>query len=165
VRALKALGGRLGMRLNGYRAVKACLGNGQWVEVVAAYFVKAAPKGRRRARQQGAYLGLEVLGFLRRWSSRLVSEVAQAAFLCPSLAVAHTVLGRWGLALDVKTLRGVCRALADRARSFRGEISLTGVWNAYGSCCPIVDELDTRLVAPMEMLPKLGQAFALVNRT
>ena len=121
--------------------------------------------GYGEKQQQGAYLGLEVLGFLGRWSSRLVSEVAQAAFLCPSLAVAHTVLGRWGLALDVKTLRGVCRALADRARSFRGEISLTGVWNAYGSCCPIVDELDTRLVAPMEMLPKLGQAFALVNRT
>ena len=126
VRVLKALGGRLGMRVNGYRSVKVCLGNGQWVKVVAAYFVKAAPKGRRRARRKGAYLGLEVLGFLRRWSSRLVSEVAQAALLCPSLEVAHTELERRGLSVDVKTIRAVCRALAERGREFRGRISLTG---------------------------------------
>ncbi|MGC1954135.1 MAG: hypothetical protein WA970_16500, partial [Gammaproteobacteria bacterium] len=83
IQALKDLGARLGMRLKGYRAVKVHLGSGQSVEVVAPYFVKAAPKGRRRARRQGSYLGLEVLGFLRRCSSRLVTEVAQAALLCP----------------------------------------------------------------------------------
>ena len=132
VRVLKALGGRLGMRLNGYRSVKVRLGNGQWVEVVTAYFVKAAPKRRRRARRKGAYLGLEVLGFLRRWSSRLVSEVAQAALLCPSLEVAHTVLERRGLKLNVKTIRGMCRALAEQGRSFRGEISLTGTEELAG---------------------------------
>ncbi len=132
VRALKALGGRLGMRLNGYRSVKVCLGSGQWVEVVVAYFVKAAPKRRRRARRKGAYLGLEVLGFLRRWSSRLVSEVAQAALLCPSLEVAHAVLERRGLKLNVKTIRGMCRALAEQGRSFRGEISLTGTEELAG---------------------------------
>ena len=84
------------------------------------------------ARRKGAYLGLEVLGFLRRWSSRLVSEVAQAALLCPSLEVAHTVLKRRGLALNVKSIRGVCRALAERGRSFRGEISLTGTEELTG---------------------------------
>jgi transcriptional regulator with XRE-family HTH domain len=63
--------------------------------------------GYGEKQQQGAYLGLEVLGFLGRWSSRLVSEVAQAALLCPSLEVAHTVRERRGLALDVKTLRDV----------------------------------------------------------
>lgn len=72
IQALKDLGARMGMRLKGYRSVKVHLGSGQSVEVVAPYFVKAAPKGRRRARRQGAYLGLEVVGFLRRCSSRLV---------------------------------------------------------------------------------------------
>ena len=56
--------------------------------------------GYGEKQQQGAYLGLEVLGFLGRWSSRLVSEVAQAT---------GKRLGTQdrGLALDVKTLRDV----------------------------------------------------------
>jgi hypothetical protein len=123
---LKRLGGRLGMRLKGDRSVKLQLGTGQSVEVLAPYFVKAQAKGRRSARRRGSYLGLEVLGFLGRWSSQLASEVAQAALLCPSFAVAHTVLKRRGLALDVKTIRGVCRMLFEQGRWFRGKVSLTG---------------------------------------
>jgi hypothetical protein len=132
IQALKDLGARLGMRLKGYRSVKVHLGSGQSVEVVAPYFVKAVPKGRRRARRQGAYLGLEVLGFLRRCSNRLVSEVAQAALLCPSFEVAHAVLERRGLEVDVKTLRGLCRVLFEQGRWFRGQISLTGTEQLAG---------------------------------
>lgn len=132
IQALKDFGGRLGMRLKGYRSVKVHLGSGQSVEVVAPYFVKAAPKGRRRARRQGSYLGLAVLGFLRRWSSRLVSEVAQAALLCPSFEVAHAVLERRGLGLDVKTIRGLCRTLFEHGRWSRGKISLTGTEQLAG---------------------------------
>lgn len=132
VRALTDFGGRLGLRLKGYRSVKVHLGSGQSIEVVAPYFVKAAPKGRYRARRQGSYLGLEVLGFLRRWSRRLVSEVVQAALLCPSFEVAHAVLERRGLKLDVKTIRTLCRELAERGRWFRGAISLTGTEQLVG---------------------------------
>lgn len=132
IQALKDLGARLGMRLKGYRSVKVHLGSGQSVEVVAPYFVKAVPKGRRRARRQGAYLGLEVLGFLRRCSNRLVSEVAQAALLCPSFEVAHAVLERRGLEVDVKTIRGLCRVLFEQGRWFRGQISLTGTEQLAG---------------------------------
>ena len=120
IQALKDLGARLGMRLKGYRSVKVHLGSGQSVEVVAPYFVKAVPKGRRRARRQGAYLGLEVLGFLRRCSNRLVSEVA------------HAVLERRGLEVDVKTIRGLCRVLFEQGRWFRGQISLTGTEQLAG---------------------------------
>ena len=132
IQALKDLGARMGMRLKGYRSVKVHLGSGQSVEVVAPYFVKAAPKGRRRARRQGAYLGLEVVGFLRRCSSRLVSEIAQAVLLCPSFEVAHAVLERRGLALDVKTIRCWCRVLFEQGRWFRGKISLTGTEQLAG---------------------------------
>jgi hypothetical protein len=131
IQALKDFGGRLGMRLKGYRSVKVHLG-GQSVEVVAPYFVKAAPKGRRRARRPGSYLGLAVLGFLRRWSSRLVSEVAQAALLCPSFEVAHAVLERRGLGLEVKTIRCLCRTLFEHGRWSRGKISLTGTEQLAG---------------------------------
>ncbi|MGF1614394.1 MAG: hypothetical protein ACFCVA_10915 [Gammaproteobacteria bacterium] len=72
--ALKDLSARWGMRLKGDRSVKVPLGSGQVVEGVAPYFVKAAPKGRRRARRRGSSLGLEVLGFLRRCSRRWLSR-------------------------------------------------------------------------------------------
>ncbi len=158
VQALKDLGGRLGMRLNGYRSVKVRLGHGQWVEVVAGYFVKAAPRRRRRARRRGAYLGLEVLGFVRRWSSRLVSEVAQAALLCPSLEVAHAVLKRRGLALNVKTIRAMCRALAERGREFRGTISLTGSEELAGHTLVIgIDGGRLRERRPKRGRKKAGQ--------
>ena len=132
IEALKGLGARLGMRIKGYRSVKVHLGSGQSLEVVAPYFVKAAPKSRRHARRQGAYLGLEVVGFLRRCSNRLVSEVAQAALLCPSFEVARAVLERRGLRLNVKTLRGLCRVLFEQGRWFRGKISLTGAEQLAG---------------------------------
>ena len=97
------------------------LGTGQWITVKTAYFLKAQPKSRkRRAKRQrrggrGAYLGLEALGFIGHYSLNLVSEVVELAVLavlCPSLAVAQTVLARRGLALDVKTVRRLCGELA-----------------------------------------------------
>jgi hypothetical protein len=132
IKALKDLGARLGMQLKGYRSVKVHLASGQAVEVVAPYFVKAVLKGRRRARCPGSYLGLEVLGFLRRCSPRLISEVAQAALLCPSFEVAHAVLKRRGLRLNVKTLRCLCRVLFEQGRWFRGKISLAGTEELAG---------------------------------
>ena len=156
IRALKDLGGRLGMRLNGYRSVKVQLATGQSIEVVAPYFVKAQAKGRRQARRRGAYLGLEVLGFLRRWSSRLVSEVAQAALLCPSFEVAHAVLERRGLGLDVKTIRGLCRTLFEQGRWFRGKISLSGTEQLAGQT--LVIGIDGGRVR--ERRPKRGRKQA-----
>ena len=58
--------------------------------------------------------------------------MAQAALLCPSFEVAHTVLERRGLKVDVKTLRGLCRVLFEQGRGFRGKISLTGTEELAG---------------------------------
>ncbi len=126
---LKRLGGRLGMRFKEYRVVRVRLGQGQVVEVWAPYFVKAAPKRGRRKRGpngRGASLGLEVLGFSGRCSSRLVSEVVQLAVLCPSYEVARQVLARRGVVLDVKTVRRLCRLLGERGVGQRGAVSLGG---------------------------------------
>jgi hypothetical protein len=69
-------------------------------------------------------LGLDVLGFMGRCSARLVSEVVELALLCPSLEVAHRVLARRGIGLDVKTLRRLC---ADLGRSQL----LSGRWDIF----------------------------------
>jgi hypothetical protein len=52
--------------------------------------------------------------------------VVQLAVLCPSFEVAHQVLVRRGIALDVKTLRRPCRDLGEKGLPHRGEIVLTG---------------------------------------
>ena len=125
---LKHLGGRLAMRFKEYRRVRVRLANGQYIQVWAPYFLKARPKGRRRKRgpnRQGAYLGLEVLGFIGRESVLWVSEVVQLALLCPSLAVAQSVLARRGIELDVKSLRRVCSQLGQLGLERRGKISLS----------------------------------------
>ena len=129
---VKRLGGQRGLKFKEYRAVRVRLGTGQWIEIKTAYFVKAQPKSRkRRVKRQrrggrGAYLGLEALGFLGHYSGSLVSEVVEMALLCPSLAVAQTVLARRGLALDVKTVRRLCGELGQRGLALRGAVSLDG---------------------------------------
>ncbi len=132
VERLKRLGGQRGLKFKEYRTVRVRLSTGQWIEVKTAYFVKAQPKSRKRRvkRQrrggQGAYLGLEALGFIGHYSGRLVSEVVELAVLCPSLAVAQTVLARRGLELDVKTVRRLCGELGHRGLALRGAVSLDG---------------------------------------
>jgi len=132
LKRLKRLGGQRGLRFKEYRAVRVRLGTGQWIEVQTAYFIKAQPKSgkkrvkRRRSEGRGAYWGLEALGFIGRYSAGLVSEVVEMAVLCPSLAVAQTVLARRGLELDVKTVRRLCGELGRRGVALRGEVSLDG---------------------------------------
>lgn len=136
LRSLKDLGGRLGMRFNDLREVAVRLGNGQVIRVRTAYFVKApAKRGRRRGRRRGrgAYLGLEVLGFVSRCSRRLVSAVVEAALLCPSLVVAQQMLVRRAIELDVKTIRRLCGELGEAGLARRGEVSFDAEENLAGA--------------------------------
>ncbi len=52
-----------------------------------------------------------MLGFVGLCSGNLVSEVVKLAVLCPSLEVAKAVLSERGIAMDVKTIRRLCRDL------------------------------------------------------
>jgi len=125
---LKKLGGYLGMRFKGYRQIEVRLGNGETIRVSSPYFSKAKPKSgpgkRAKRRERGSHLGLAGLGFIGRCSAVLVSEVVQTAVLCPSFEVAHTVLKRRGLELDVKTVRRLCGQLGERGLALRGGVAL-----------------------------------------
>lgn len=127
---LKVVAGRMGMHFKEYRPLTVRLYNGHSLSVESPYFIKAVPKkgkkGKRCKKRQGAgaHVGLEVLGFIGRASSHLVSEVVSLALLCPSFAVAHEVLCERGLHLDVKTIRRLCRELGQVGLSERGRISL-----------------------------------------
>jgi hypothetical protein len=130
LKRLKKLGGRLAMRFKEYRWVTIRLGNGRTIRVRAPYFIKTPPKDKRRRKKRGpngsgASLGLDVLGFIGRCSPRFVSEVVKMAVLAPSFEVAKEMLEGWGITIDVKTIRRLCRDLGEIGLEFRGEISLT----------------------------------------
>ena len=126
---MKQLGARLGMRFKEYRTVTVYLANGQRIEIPTPYFVKARPKRGRKKRGpngRGAHLGLDVLGFIGRGSSHLVSEVVKMAVLCPSLAVAKEMLAGRGVLIDIDTMRRFCRELATKGIGRRGPVCLSG---------------------------------------
>lgn len=126
---LKQLGSLRGMRFKEYRTVTVYLATGQRIQVPTPYFLKASPKRGRKKQGpngRGAHLGLDVLGFMGRGSSHLVSEVVKMAVLCPSLAVAEEILVGRGILLDKDTIHRFCRELAERGVAQRGTVSLSG---------------------------------------
>ena len=133
---LKQVGGRSGMRFERYREINIRLYNGRTIRLLSPYFVKARPKKGRKKKKSGpkgaGHLGLAVLGFIGLCSGNLVSEVVKLAVLCPSLEVAKAVLSERGIAMNVKTIRRLCRDLGLVGLEFRGVISLSGTEQLEG---------------------------------
>jgi hypothetical protein len=126
---LKAWGAKQGMGFKEYRCVTLTLASGERVQVSTPYFLKAKPKRGRKKQGpngRGAYLGLELLGFIGRGSPNFVSDVVQMALLSPSFEVAHSILSGRGIKVDVSTIRRYCRQLAQRGMAWRGQVSLNG---------------------------------------
>jgi hypothetical protein len=132
---LKAWGAGKGMRFKEYRSVTLTLASGETIRVSTPYFIKARPKRGRKKRGpngRGAYLGLDILGFIGRGSPNLVSDVVQMAVLCPSFEVAHSILSGRGIWVDVSTIRRYCRQLGQKGMAWRGQVSLSGSENLKG---------------------------------
>lgn len=123
--ALKQLAARKGMRFSGFRKTSVRIFTGRTLSISSPYFVKAKSKRKRKRAPNGAgcHLGLEVLGFIERTSANLASNVIQLAILCPSFNIAGNVLHEQGIALDIKTIRRLCRKFGQDAMTNRGKIS------------------------------------------
>lgn len=132
---VKAWGAVKGMRYKEYRRVTLTLASGERIQVSTPYFIKAKPKRGRKKRGpngRGAYLGLELLGFIGRGSPNLVSDVVQMAVLCPSFEVAHSILNGRGVEVDVSVIRRYCRQLSQKGMAWRGQVSMSGSENLKG---------------------------------
>ena len=132
---LRQIGGKLALRFKEYRTVRVRLANGQSIEVQVPYFVRAQSKRGRKKRGpngSGCYLGLEVLGFIEKYSPALIGEVVKLAVLSPSLDVAQEMLVGQGVELDVKTIRRLCSLLGAMGIAGRGQVSLSGDENLAG---------------------------------
>jgi hypothetical protein len=89
---LKRYAGRRRMRFKEYRRITVMLSNGQRIEVNSPYFIKRASKNRRKKR------GPNGTGRIyRSCQPGLLRDALQTALLCPSYAVASTVLKGRGI--------------------------------------------------------------------
>lgn len=129
--ALKVGAGKKGLHFNGYRPTSVRWLTGKSLSLRSPYFAKARPKKRpgrkskKRKSKSGRHFGLDFLGFVARCSMALGSAVVQAALLCPSFEIAGKTLKFHSIDLGVKTIRRICKDLADRAMGQRGKVSVS----------------------------------------
>ena len=102
-------------RLNsdGFVKVRVRTVQGLSCEVQARY---CRQKRERTRRGEGLYPGLAVLGIQNRCTPGLASEVSQLSAILGSLEEAQTVLEGRGVLLNIKTVRSISYAYAERAR-------------------------------------------------
>lgn len=135
LKKLKILGGKLGMRFQEYRPLHIRLRDGLEVEISSPYFLKAKPKRGRKKKGpngRGKHLGLELLGILGKVSPAFLSKTVQISLLCPSFAVAKSVLSEQGIEIDVKTLRRLCKIAGITGMKWRGQVSIDGTEKLEG---------------------------------
>lgn len=101
------------MRHQGRREVEIRFARGGVVRLKVSYW-----SGKRGGRKRGSgfYPGLVLLGIYEHCTPLLASDLAQLAAAAGSLAEAVAWLADHGVKIDIKTLRAVVYALAERAR-------------------------------------------------
>lgn len=136
---IKVLAGQRCMKLKEYRLLNVTILDGTSILVNSPYFYKAAKvkrgrkkKGRKKGNEQYCHLGLSAIGFVGHYSLNLASELVQMSVLCPSLECCSDLMKDKGVPVDVKTLRRLCRDIADIGISNRGAISVSGQENIGG---------------------------------
>ena len=83
---------------------------------VQALYCRQKGGGGRTKRGVGLYPGLAVLGIQDRCTPGLASEVSQLSAILGSLEEARAVLSGHGVSLNIKTVRSISYAYAERAR-------------------------------------------------
>jgi hypothetical protein len=103
-------------RLNSDGLVKVTIRTAQGLacEVQARYYRHKGRSGAKRGR--GLYPGLVLLGIHNRCTPGLAGEVSQLSAILGSLEEARAVLSGRGVVLNIKTVRAVSYAYAERAR-------------------------------------------------
>jgi hypothetical protein len=141
--ALKQIGAHHGLKFHGFRTLSVYVYTGRRVTIRSPWFVSTRKKrGRKKAgpNGRGSHVGLDLLGFLGRGSSKFVNWVVKIAVLVPSYEIAREVLRDRGVLLAVNTIRRFCRELGRIGIAGRGEISLDGQEELTGAT--LVIEVD-----------------------
>lgn len=129
LKRLKVLGGKLGMRFEEYRPLHIRLRNGLKIKISSPYFLKSKSKRGRKKKGpngRGKHLGLALIGILGKVSPAFLSKTVLMSLLCPSFAVAKSVLSEQGIEIAVKTLRRLSKVAGVEGMKWRGPVSLDG---------------------------------------
>lgn len=110
VRALRVLGGKLGLRSRGTSPITIVLPGGTRFKIDSPFFFQAHRQGRRKRKRgpgkhRGRHLALELFGFMERVSPSLAFRALALSALCPSFKCASTVLQSEGISLSADKLR------------------------------------------------------------
>ena len=128
---VKELAAKSALRFKGFKPTSIRLISGRAISIDSPYFVKTPPqvrrgrKSKKRKAKSGCHPGLTYLGLIDRASGSLVSQVAQAALLCPSLEVARKTLSSFGIDMNIKTIQRLCQAVGEKAIEERHRIALS----------------------------------------
>ncbi len=134
-RKLKILGGKKSMRFKGYKNINIRLMNGQVITINSPYFVRSDSKRGRKKRGpngRGCHLGLQLLGFMDKYSLNFVDVIAQMSILCPSAEIASECLSLRNISVGAKTIIKFTKKLGLSGIEKRGKISFSDEENYDG---------------------------------
>lgn len=135
IKKLKMLGGKKSMRFRGFKNINIRLMNGQVITVSSPYFVRSDSKRGKKKKGpngRGCHLGLQLLGFMDKYSLNFVDIIAQMSILCPSAEIASECLSLRNISVDAKTIIKFTKKLGLAGIERRGEISFSGEENYDG---------------------------------
>ena len=104
------------LKKDGMQGVTVRTASGVVVQITTVYYRRKGQRGTHR-RLPGLYAGLVVLGIYEHCTPALAARVGLLAAALSSFAEAQRVLRDEGVALNVKTVRAIAYAFAQRARA------------------------------------------------
>ena len=129
IEKLKVIGMKRAMKFKGLREVTIHLITGDSFKILSPYFIKAGTKRGKKKQGpngRGCHLGLQVFGFLDKYSLNFVDEISQMSILCPSAEIARECLALRGISIQAKTIIKLTKKLGLSGIAKRGQISFSG---------------------------------------
>jgi hypothetical protein len=158
--ALRDLAPEHGLNFHGNLPIHVQMPNGRHVPISSPWFEKSARSGRRKvgpkakgSSRKGAHLGLDVLGFFGKVCPTLGFRAIVFGILCPSLAIASSLLKDEDIILSQNKIRDIFATFDDLDPDTRADLSCTDTDSCAGKRVIIADD-GGRI---RERVPKAGR--------
>jgi hypothetical protein len=127
------------LKKEGMQGVTGRTASGVAVQITTVYYRRRGQRGTHR-RLPGRYAGLVVLGVFEHCTPALAARVRLLAAALSSFEEAHNLLREEGIVLNVKTVRAIADAFAQRARAIEWGAQPLEVGDVAG--CQVVISCD-----------------------
>ena len=157
---LRRIARQAGYKIHDYRRHKLQMPNGNHVNIISPWYVIAKRTGGRRkcgpkkpgSPRRGRHLALEIFGFFNDLCPTLAFKALSLSVLCPSMAIASTLLKEEGICLSQNKIRSLFETFDDLGDRERVRLSCKeGETLENRRVCILIDGGRIR-----ERLPKKG---------